>query len=100
MEETSLFHYLCRIILKQRIYLKNMKKKSLFVALILVAAIASFQWSAKRKNLDSLMLENIEALAEGEENADIVCIGIGSVDCPRTNEKVYFVYIPYGYALR
>lgn len=100
MEETSLFHYLCRIILKQRIYLKNMKKKSLFAALILVAAIASFQWSAKRKNLDSLMLENIEALAEGEENVDVACFDIGSVDCPYTNIKVYFIYEPTDYALR
>lgn len=77
-----------------------MKKKSLFVALILVAAIASFQWSAKRKNLDSLMLENIEALAEGEEDVDIECIGIGSVDCPYTNVKVYFIYKLTDYALR
>lgn len=77
-----------------------MKKKSLFVALILVAAIASFQWSAKRKNLDSLMLENVEALAEGEEDVVIDCFDIGSVDCPYTNVKVYYVRKYENYALR
>ena len=43
-----------------------MKKKILFIALFLAAVAASFQWSVEHENLDSLMLENIEALASGE----------------------------------
>jgi len=41
--------------------------------------------------LDSLMLENIEALASGEEAELINCIGSGSVDCPIDHVKVYLV---------
>lgn len=77
-----------------------MKKRVLFVTLILAAAIASSQWSAKRKNLDSLMLENIEALAGGEEDINATCFGTGSVDCPIANAKVYYVRIYENYALR
>lgn len=77
-----------------------MEKKSLFVALALVATIVSFQWDAKRKNLDSLMLENVEALAEGEEDENAECFDIGSVDCPHSDIKVYYVQIYEDYALR
>lgn len=55
-----------------------MKKKILFVALVLVAAAASFQWSTKQEKLDSLMLENIEALAKIEELPEVV------ITCSRT----------------
>ena len=48
-----------------------MKKKILFMFLFLVAVAASFQLGAERENLDSLMLENIEALASGEGHVSI-----------------------------
>ncbi|MDE6217145.1 NVEALA domain-containing protein [Bacteroides sp.] len=68
-----------------------MKKKILFVALFLVATVASFQMGTKHEKLDSLMLENIEALASGEGGTRYDCFGIGSVDCPLNHVKVYFV---------
>ena len=68
-----------------------MKKKILFMFLFLVAVAASFQWSVEHENLESLMLENIEALASGEGHVSIDCLGSGSVDCPISHVKVYLV---------
>lgn len=70
-----------------------MKKKILFVALFLVATVASFQMGTKHERWDSLMLENIEALASGEGGMEYRCVGTGSVDCPYNHVKVYFVQI-------
>ena len=70
---------------------KTMKKKILFMFLFLVAVAASFQLGAERENLDSLMLEDIEALASGEGHVSIDCLGSGSVDCPISHVKVYLV---------
>lgn len=68
-----------------------MKKKILFVALFLVATVASFQMGTKHERWDSLMLENIEALASGEGGVRYECVGFGSVDCPHNHVKVYIV---------
>lgn len=68
-----------------------MKKKILFVVLFLVATVASFQMGIKHERLDSLMLENIEALASGEGGIRYECVGTGSVDCPFNHVKVYIV---------
>lgn len=70
-----------------------MKKKILFVALFWVATVASFQMGIKYEKLDSLMLENIEALASGEGGTRYDCFDIGSVDCPHNHVKVYIVGI-------
>lgn len=72
--------------------MESMKKKILFIGLFLVAAIvASLQFSSERASLESLMLENIEALASGEWDPSAHCVGRGSVDCPANHVKVYFV---------
>lgn len=76
----------------------RMKKKILFIGSFLVAAIAvSFQLSTEKNNLESLMLENIDALASGEWGANPKCYGSGSVDCPVTHVKVK--YVMSGYSL-
>lgn len=78
-----------------------MKKKILFVVLVLVVAVASFQWGIKHEKMDTLMLENIEALASIEQESGYVgCYGKGSVDCPNSTIKVYFVKKSTGYSLR
>lgn len=69
-----------------------MKKKLLFIGLFLVVTIAaSFQINTQRESLESLMLENIDALASGEWGSAIRCIGTGSVDCPIDHVQVYLV---------
>lgn len=72
--------------------MKSMKKKVLFISLFLVATVvASFQFSSEKEKMQSLMLENIDALASGEWGGFVQCVGSGSVDCPRTHYKVYAV---------
>lgn len=77
------------------INVKNMKKKFLFIGFVLVAAVASFQLNSKSKNLERLMLENIEALAYGETGNVYICAGVGSVDCPISSSKVKYVAKDY-----
>lgn len=56
--------------------MKNMKKKVLLISLFLVATVvASFQFSSEKENLQSLMLENIDALASGEWGELLVVLG-------------------------
>lgn len=56
--------------------MKNMKKKVLLISLFLVATVvASFQFSSEKENLQSLMLENIDALASDEWGELLVVLG-------------------------
>lgn len=72
--------------------MESMKMKNLFIGLFLVAAIvASLQINSEKASLESLMLENIDALASGEWDKPAHCVGTGSVDCPINHVKVYFV---------
>ncbi|WP_347023201.1 NVEALA domain-containing protein [Bacteroides eggerthii] len=76
--------------------MKNMKKKVLLISLFLVVTVvASFQFSSEKENLQSLMLENIDALASDEWGGTPRCVGSGSVDCPIVNVKVYAVIGSY-----
>ena len=43
-----------------------MKTKILFLVLILVAVVVTFQMNVKHERLDNVMLENLEALSSGE----------------------------------
>ena len=71
--------------------MENLKKKMLCISLFLVVVVSvCFRLNTRNMPLDSLMLENIEALASGEWDVDIECIGFGSVDCPGRFVKVYF----------
>lgn len=45
----------------------------------------------KKEAINSLALENIEALASGEDSNKYSCLGDGDVTCPRTGEKVFVV---------
>lgn len=59
-----------------------MKKKMVF-SFIVVATVMSFISSSySNDNTNDLLLDNIEALANGEQENSIKCIGEGTVDCP------------------
>lgn len=77
--------------------MKNMKKKILFIGLVLVTSISSFLLNSNSENLAYLMVENIEALAYGEMINVYNCIDVGSLDCPINQNKVKL--ITYGYSL-
>lgn len=59
-----------------------MKKKMIF-SFIVVATVMSFIGSSySNNNTNDLLLDNIEALANGEQENGITCIGEETVDCP------------------
>lgn len=49
------------------------------------------------RDLNSLSLQNVEALASGETPIYTSCIGTGSVDCPIQHDKVK--YVSQGFSL-
>lgn len=81
-------------------YLTIMKQHLKII--LLVGAFASVCYWRSIKDTskpDSLILQNIEALAENEyPSVNTECIGNGSVDCPIGNIKVK--YVIEGYSLR
>lgn len=60
-----------------------MKKKMVF-SFIVVATVMSFIGFSysNNNNTNDLLLDNIEALANGEQENGITCMGEGTVDCP------------------
>ncbi len=86
-------------------------KKGIFTALLFTIIVALYSlYLANDKciyksNISSLLLKNIEALAADEDGSDdgeiaggkTICVGVGSLDCPATHEKVK--YIIEGYSL-
>ena len=61
------------------------------VAIVIGGHVYSKQSSVK---MSSLMLENIEALADSETDG-VHCFGKGLVDCPLNHDKVYMYDAPY-----
>ena len=62
-------------------------KKLLFFS-ILIMAVLSVNYSLKEPRVNTLLLDNIEALAADEQDVPTNCWGSGSVDCPVTKVKV------------
>lgn len=64
---------------------------SVFV-LVLLISLFNFTIVSKRvNNTSSIALQNVEALSYAE-SINKSCLGVGSIDCPNSNEKVKFVY--------
>ena len=62
--------------------IESMKKK-MIISFIVVATVMSFIGSSySNNNTNDLLLDNIEALANGEQENGIKFIGEGTVDCP------------------
>lgn len=49
-------------------------------------------FSSNQTQLSDLTLHNIEALSQGENFYEIVCLGTGSLDCPGSETKVREVH--------
>jgi len=74
-----------------------MKKKWVIIGVCMMSlSYTVYRWNAKPENTD-LWLMNVEALASGESSLPTDCIGIGSLDCPVSHQKVW--YIASGYSL-
>lgn len=63
-------------------------------SLVLVMA-TSIYFHSHEKVTDSLLLENVEALAVGEDDVPIHCVGRATVDCPISEVKVRIVASGY-----
>ena len=73
----------------------NSKSKFILVSMVVVISIVGYCKIHQSENLSTLLLENVEALADDEEMTYIECYGSGSVDCPINHIKVKEVYAPY-----
>lgn len=76
-----------------------MKKKIKVAVICLCAVVAIITLSSQKrgKQMDDLLLKNIEALALGEGGGLSRCFGLGDVDCPFSTTKVE--YVMSGYSL-
>lgn len=71
----------------------KMKRKTVLCAAIAALVAAAFlQANASKETLDSLMMQNVEALADNENGSSVFCQGYGSVHCPTTNHYVKVIY--------
>lgn len=72
--------------------MKRKTKISIIVCSIIAIATLNFV-QREKEPINSLTLENMEALAFGEYN-NVFCIGSGTIDCPAYHEKVedYIAY--------
>lgn len=68
-------------------------KGKLLGCIVVIAAIMVIKSNVftKKEAINSLALENIEALAAGEDSNKNYCLGVGDITCPRTGEKVLIV---------
>lgn len=60
------------------------------IGIVMVISGLAGTTSGKEEQLPNLMLDNIEALASGEDTLNAFCYGEGSVPCPN-GTKVEFV---------
>lgn len=71
-----------------------MKKKVVALCaamLVCTLVVASLHRSQSNHKGNELLLMNVEALATGESNVPITCVGSGCVICPRYGVKVKYV---------
>lgn len=73
-----------------------MKKKVILVFLCVIGILVTGKLASHKKQVSSLLLYNVEALANSSEHADRgYCFGTGSVDCPVSHHKVEYVFSGY-----
>ena len=71
------------------------KMKFIGIAMILGVVALGYSKSWQPENLDTLLLDNVEALAAGEAADGRDCIGSGSIVCPFNNTEVAHVLVYY-----
>lgn len=70
-----------------------MKAKFFYVCLLILFVANMFVSSSAQPEepVDALLLENVEALADGEHGSIIHCLGVGTLDCPFNQMKVKMI---------
>ena len=71
-----------------------MNKKFVLIGCAATALSIGLGIAGQKTNepMESLMMENVEALAANEAYVPVHCFGIGCIDCPLNNVKVAAVY--------
>lgn len=69
--------------------MKRVVRMVAVAVLVAAAGWGSYVSGRQETKMTGLMLDNVEALATGEDANQVICWGIGSVDCPTTHRKVY-----------
>ena len=59
--------------------MKKKMSKLLFIGVVLIAAYCSL--IKEKSTVETLLFDNVEALASGEEGTLFWCFGSGSIDC-------------------
>lgn len=72
-----------------------MQKFFLFVCVCVLSALVAQKVIEVQPTLDTVLLKNVEALAEMESEGPIRCFGSGDYTCPNYGAKVGFVYKGY-----
>ncbi|MDD2612082.1 MAG: hypothetical protein PHR38_04770 [Bacteroidales bacterium] len=67
-----------------------MRKTGIFFFTLIVAIVISIHIKQTEAQ-SNITIENIEALA-GTEGDYVNCLYVGSVDCPKSKEKVLYYY--------
>lgn len=76
---------------KNRLTMKTKIKLCLLLLCVFIISLLYIHFLDTVNNKStSLVLMNIEALASGEENTTM-CVGFGSVDCPRSYQKMLYI---------
>lgn len=73
--------------------MKNKYLKGIFI--LIVAALLMGKARQMQEAPTQLLLDNIEALASGEDYAQQTCWGSGTTTCPLTGTKVKYVVTHY-----
>lgn len=69
-----------------------MRKKIFFFVLALaIAIIGAFNLNIVQNDTGDIRLQNVEALSYGETGATHTCLKLGSLDCPNSPIKAYYV---------
>ena len=71
----------------------TMRNKMKFIGIAMI--LVGYSKSRQPENLDTLLLDNVEALAAGEAADGGDCIGSGSIVCPFNNTEVAHVLVYY-----
>ena len=74
--------------------MEKVKTKILCAGLVVAASVYGFSVQTQEGETNSLLRENVEALASGEYEQGVICWGYGSLDCP-TGEKVDWIATQY-----
>ena len=75
--------------------MKRVVRMVAVAVLVAAAGWGSYVSGRQETKMTGLMLDNVEALATGEDANLVFCWGIGRVDCPTTHRKVYMVQQNY-----